>query len=286
MILLNQQQIDRIKKLVHDYSGILLERVATRQVERKIGQQMKRYGIVRFDDYCTVLSGSSHKNNVMDGLLAELTVNESFFFRNPGQFEFLYESYIPDLLASRSRSKPVSIWSAGCARGEEAYSIAMVASYFQHKMLGSLFRINAGDINNKNIRKAVEGHFNERSLRHNLEKYELELAISLGVRDENGGCIVADDLKKLVRFSHLNLKYQQGLKCLAGSDIIFCRNVLIYFDEEFRRKLVDHFWRYLNPGGILLLGESECMPKESKGFELISYKKAYAYKKISGKTST
>lgn len=286
MIPLNPLQKDRIKKLVHDYSGILLERVATRQVERKIDEQMKRYKIARFDDYCAILSSSSHNNNVMDGLLAELTINESFFFRNPGQFEFLYETYIPDLLASRSLSIPVRIWSAGCARGEEAYSIAMVASYFQQEIPGSLFMVNAGDINNKNIRKAVEGHFNERSLRNNLEKYELILSTSLGSRDESGGCIVADELKSLVRFSHLNLKYLQSLKCLAGSDIIFCRNVLIYFDEEFRRKLVDHFWRYINPGGILLLGESECLPKESEGFELISYKKAYAYKKISGKITT
>ena len=278
-MLLEKKQLEKIKTLIHDYSGILLERVSSRRIDEKILSQMKKHNISRIDDYCSMLAANTISNSIMDDLLAELTVNESYYFRNPGQFDYIIEQFLPSLFESRGVKNPVRIWSAGCARGEETYSIAMVAQYFIDKVPGCSFFINAGDINSKNLVFARKGEYSKRSLRNHIDRYEKMLGIRLGNRDDKGSCCVDSRLQSLVNFKKLNLKKIQNLKSFAGSDIIFCRNVLIYFDEQFRIELVNEFLKYLSPGGLLLLGESECIPKQCSGFELISYKGSYAYRK-------
>lgn len=279
MIRIDKKQIAHISKLVHDYSGIVIERVTTRQVEKKISDQMHRFGVAQVADYIRVLESFSHNPLAMDDLIADLTVSESYFFRNPAQFEFMRESLLPDFFSTRGYKFPFRIWSAGCSRGEEAYSIAMLVRHFQLKYPEAQFSINAGDINARNLQAAKEGIFNSRSLRDKLESFEKALGFSLGRRDDDGNCQISPELRNMVTFQKLNLKNTQSLKCLMGSDIIFCRNVLIYFDDKLRNQLVEEFFKYLNPGGFVFLGESECFPASKGGFELVSYKNTYAYRK-------
>lgn len=272
----------RIRELVHDYSGIVIERVAIRQLDKKLEEQMRAFGVVKVDDYIKILEAYEHNSKAMDELIAELTISESFFFRNPGQFDYMLEKLFPEIVAGRGTKIPVRIWSAGCSRGEEAYSIAMTANYFMRKVPGVRFNINAGDINSKNLAAAREATYNCRSLRDKLESFEERYGFALGDKDQDGNCVVSESLCSMLSFQKLNLKNLPGLKCLAGSDIIFCRNVLIYFDESLRKQLVDEFYRYLNPGGVVFLGESECFPGNNGNFELVNYKNSYAYRKPTG----
>jgi chemotaxis protein methyltransferase CheR len=215
----------------------------------------------------------------MDDLIADLTVSESFFFRNPGQFKYMLEVLLPEFFDRQGFQFPFRIWSAGCSRGEEAYSIAMVARKFQNQFAEARFSINAGDINSRNLQMAKEGVFCKRSLRDKLPEFEEFFGFSLGRCDESGNCVVNEELRKMIEFQRLNLKNLQSLKCLTGSDIIFCRNVLIYFDEHLRSLLFEDFFKYLNPGGVVFIGESECLPPLDIGFETINYKNSYAYRK-------
>lgn len=282
MISFDRKYKAMIRDLVHSYSGIVIERVAIRHLDKKLEEQMKLFGVSKIGDYISILQGYEYNPKAMDELIAELTVSESYFFRNPGQFRFLLEEFFPELMATRDYKIPIRIWSAGCSRGEEAYSIAMIAKYFMQKNPDVRFNINAGDINVRNLLIAKEASYNGRSTRDKLERFEEELGFFLGEKDQDGNCVVAQDLCAMVSFQKLNLKNLHGLKCLSGSDIIFCRNVLIYFDENLRRQLVDEFYRCLNPGGIVFLGESECFPGESGDFELINFKNSYAYRKPIG----
>ncbi len=279
MIHLDKHQKDQIKLLVHDYSGIVIERVASRQLHKKIEDQMKLFGIGRIDDYIKIISNYEYNSRAMEELIAEITVCESFFFRNPDQFRFLAEVLLPCLKNRLGASRAIRIWSAGCSRGEEAYSLAMTARHFSEKNPEIKFLISAGDINSKNLLAAKEAVYNCRSLRDKLAVFEEEFGFNLGERDLDGNCIVSQSLRDMVGFHKLNLKNLSGLKCLAGSDIIFCRNVLIYFDEKLRHELVREFYQLLNPGGVLFLGESECFPGNTGYFELISHRNSYAYKK-------
>ncbi|PKL50117.1 MAG: hypothetical protein CVV42_03770 [Candidatus Riflebacteria bacterium HGW-Riflebacteria-2] len=282
MILVAQKHIDRIRELVHNYSGIILERVTSRNVDKKIQNQMKNFGVNRADDYIIILEGFEHNSKAMDDLIAELTVSESYFFRNPIQFEYILETLLPELYKRNGSSMPIRVWSAGCSRGEEAYSLAMTMRCFQRQHPDVRFTINAGDINAKNLAAAREAVYGKRSLREKLTAFEERFGFELGERNEKGDCTVSDTLKEMVTLQKLNLKNIRGLNCLAGSDIIFCRNVLIYFDEHLRAQLAEKFYQCLNPGGVVFLGESECFSGTSDYFELVNYKKTYAYRKHNG----
>ena len=283
MIILQPTQIAKIENLIKEHSGIVLERVTSRNISSKIVEHMKQLGLFRFDDYMQILnSGGDEKPSLAD-LISELTISESSFFRNSGQFEYIYYKFLPELFAKKGNRHHIRIWSAGCAKGEEAYSLAMVARKFQMDHPGCEFQIFAGDINNKNLQLAREATYGERAFRNRIERFESLFDLKIGARDKSGNIRLDNEIKKLVSFRPLNLKKLQGLKCLAGSDIIFCRNVLIYFEEEFRRSLVKEFARLLTPGGLLCLGESECLPKDINSFELINHKNSYCYQKPTGK---
>jgi len=282
MTIIAPKQIARIRELVHNYSGIILERVTSRSVDKKIQNQMKHFGVSKTDDYITILEGFEHNSKAMDDLIADLTVSESYFFRNPAQFEYILETLLPELYKRNGSSMPIRVWSAGCSRGEEAYSLAMTMMCFQLKHPDARFTINAGDINAKNLIAAREAVYNKRSLREKLAIFEARFGFKLGEKNEKGECIVADQIKAMVTLQKLNLKNIRGLNCLAGSDIIFCRNVLIYFDESLRAQLAEKFYQCLNPGGVVFLGESECFSGVSDYFELVNYKKTYAYRKHNG----
>lgn len=282
MTVIAAKHIDRIRELVHSYSGIILERVTSRNVDKKIQSQMKHFGVTSPDDYVMILEGFEYNSKAMDELIAELTVSESYFFRNPVQFEYILEKLLPELQQHHGSGTPVRVWSAGCSRGEEAYSLAMTLHYFQRHHPDFKFTINAGDINAKNLAAAREAVYGKRSLREKLKIFEERFDFELGERDEKGECRVADEIKAMVTLQKLNLKNIRGLNCLAGSDIIFCRNVLIYFDEQLRLQLAEKFYQCLNPGGVVFLGESECFSGVSDYFELVNYKKIYAYKKPYG----
>lgn len=279
MIYIEKRKIDHISKLVHEYSGIVVERVTTRQVEKKIADQMLHFKVSRLDDYISILESFNHNPLAMDDLIADLTVSESFFFRNPGQFNYMLDVLLPEYFDRNGCQFPFRIWSAGCSRGEEAYSIAMTARYYQNRFPEARFTINAGDINSRNLQLAREAVFGSRSLRDKLPDFELFFGFPLGKRDQNGNCVVSEELRRMIEFQRLNLKNLQSLKCLTGSDIIFCRNVLIYFDEHLRNQLFEEFYKYLNPGGVVFLGESECLPAVNQGFETINHNNSYAYRK-------
>lgn len=283
MIVLQKRQLEKVETLIKDYSGIIIERVTSRDISNKILEQMQALGVVKFEDYLCLLDSGIEDKPVLADLISELTISESFFFRNSGQFEFIYQKFLPELFAAKGQRHPVRIWSAGCARGEEAYSIAMIARRFKLDHPDCTFHIYAGDINSKNIARAKEAVYGPRAFRNRVERFEALLDMPLGKNDPQGNFVLREDIKNMVHFCRLNLKQLHGLKCLAGSDIIFCRNVLIYFAEDFRKILIREFARYLAPGGILCLGESECLPKAVEDFELVSYKNSYCYQKPSGK---
>jgi chemotaxis protein methyltransferase CheR len=282
MMVLQKKQIAAIEELIQSYSGILLERVTSRGISSKIIEHMQALGITRFEDYLMALDSGMGVKPALAELISELTISESYFFRNPDQFDFLLNHYLPENFKTRGSRHPFRIWSAGCAKGEEAYSLVLIAEIFRQLHPACNFHIYAGDINQKNVFRAKEGHYGPRALRKQTKAFAERLNIEIGIPDSEDGFYMPDNLKSMVRFRNLNLKQIHSLKCLAGSDIIFCRNVLIYFKEEFRKTLIEEFFRLLLPGGLLCLGESECLPNGINEFEILNHKNSYCYRKPAG----
>lgn len=281
MIILNKNHLKKIEKLVHEYSGILFARIATKQLEAKIVSQMKKSHFSNVETYISALTPQFGKTAEMDDLVSELTVSESSFFRNPDHFEYLLNNILPNLYKNRKlRNIPIRIFSAGCACGEEPYSIAFIVRQFISEHPDLLVRILAGDINSKNINHAKRGIYQDTSKLSKANVFEETLQNTIFDRTVKGQCKVLPEIQSFVQFTRLNLRDIPRLQCISGSDIIFCRNVLIYFDEQLKLKLVNEFYKRLNPGGILLIGEGECLPRNVDKFQLIKCgKNAYGYQK-------
>lgn len=282
MIYIDEKLIDKISSLVHSYSGICLESSNKRLLEKKIEAQMNLLSITDANDYIFVLEAYKSNSKALDDLATALTTSETYFFRNPNQFNYMLVHLLPDIRALKLPFQPIKIWSLGCSHGEEAYSIAMTAKYFNTVSAGVKFNISAGDLNQNNLQTAKKGVYPKRSVSNHLDSFEQKFGFKCGQRMANGGYTVDSGFKELISFCKVNLNNTESLNYLKGSDIIFCRNVLIYFDFELRKKLFDIFFKSLNAGGALFLGETECVYAGRRDFKAIKYKNAVIYKKVCG----
>ncbi len=279
MIIIKENHYKTISKIIKDYSGIVLERIPQKKVEKKLLEQMHQLNCHDISNYIDLLKDNRTSSVTIDDFIGEITISESYIFRNPKQFEYLINDFFPKFFKDNNYKYPLRIWSAGCSHGEEPYSLAMIAKDFQQKHPNARFTINAGDINKNSLKTAKNGIYDSKSLQGKIEFFEKKLGFSIGKYDEEGNCNISEDIKEKVDFHWLNLKNISSLKIMQGSDIIFCRNVLIYFDDVLRNKLLNKFFDCLNPKGLLFIGESECFPFPDNRFELLDNQGSYAYKK-------
>ena len=279
MIIISQNNYKTISKTAKDYAGIVLDRIPQKRVEKKILEQMHLLDCRNIDNYIDLLKDYNHNSLTIDDFISEITISESYFFRNPRQFDYLIHKFFPEFFKANKNQFPLRIWSAGCSHGEEPYSLAMIAKDYQQKNPNAKFTINAGDINKNNLKIAKKGVYSSKSFKGKIESFEEKLGFSIGKSDEKGNCVISDELKNLVDFHWLNLKNISSLKIMQGSDIIFCRNVLIYFDDVLRNKLLETFYNCLTPNGLLFIGESECYSLPDNKFETIHNQGSYAYRK-------
>jgi len=282
MIRISPQHRSRLAEFVREYAGILLSRVSTRGLDEKIGKHAEELGLRSMEDYLALIT-SGIGSHARDDLMSRITVGESFFFRNPGQFKYLAQTLLPAIWSEKKKLglNVIRIWSAACATGEEAYSLAYIADWFKRRDGGVQIEVVATDINQRLLEQARLAEYRGRSFRRQSREIRDEFDLPIPADDsENATFRVSEGIMRLVRFQIQNLKDLGGLKSHAGSDIIMCRNVLIYFDEEFRQLLVRTFHGLLNTGGMLFLGETESLPPMPGVFELKSCNGAYGYRKI------
>ena len=283
MIIIEKEHYNTISKAIKEYAGIVLERIPQNRVEKKIIDQMKHLNCHNINDFVELLKNCNNNSKIMDSFISEITISESYIFRNPKQFEYMINQFFPEFFKNNNFEFPLRIWSAGCSHGEEPYSIAMVAKDFKRKNPKAKFVINAGDIDKTCLLEAQKGVYKSKSMHGKIEFFEHKLGFHIGKHDKNGNCLISQDIKDMVDFHWLNLKNISKLKIMQGSDIIFCRNVLIYFDEVLRKKILETFYDYLNPNGLLFIGESECFSFPENTFELLDTKGSYAYRKPGSK---
>ena len=283
MIIINKDHYKAISKAIREYAGIVLERIPQNRVEKKIIDHMKRLDCHNINDFIELIKNYYNNSKIMESFISEITISESSIFRNPKQFEYMLTQFFPTFFKKNKYEFPLRIWSAGCSHGEEPYSIAIIAKDFKQKNPEANFVINAGDIDKTCLLDAKKGIYKTKAIKDKIEFFEKKVGFSIGNHDKNGYCSISQDIKDMVDFHWLNLKNISKLKIMQGSDVIFCRNVLIYFDEVLRKKILESFFDCLNPNGLLLIGESECFSFPSNTFELVDNKGSYAYRKPGSK---
>jgi chemotaxis protein methyltransferase CheR len=244
-------------------------------LEKRVARRMRSLELASFAAYHYQLRSAGPTGGELPQLIDELTTNETYFFREHAQLRALIGEIAPEVIAERRASGigPLSIWSAGCSSGEEPYSIVIMALEAGLRP-GVDLRVYGSDISRRMLRKGRQGIYREASFRetdpHLREKYFAE---------KDGLWKISDRVKNQVELIHLNLLDRSKIALLGQMDVILCRNVIIYFDTEAKRDLIQMFWEKLRPGGHLLLGHSESLINLSSSFELRHLRSELVYRR-------
>jgi chemotaxis protein methyltransferase CheR len=273
----------QIRDLVYKVSGIF-------QLEEKLyllvdgcGRRMKQLGVRTPREYWDLLTASASRDAELRQLLNELTIGETCLFRSQPQMDALRKVILPELVAEKAKQvvKRLRIWSAGCSTGEEPYTLAMnMLEESEHLLKGWTVEILATDLNDRSVETAKAGIYGDYALRSTTDYYKRKYFSPVDEKKMQ----VRPEVKKLITFSRLNLQDNSKMLFMKGIDLVFCCNVLIYFDGPSKSKVIDHFFSNLNFGGYFFLGTSESLLKLNDKFHLVHFPGAIGYWKPSLKS--
>lgn len=251
-----------LAKLVGEKTGIVLADHKKDMVYGRVARRVRALGLKTVKQYCDFLSRSDGETEIFDFVNA-VTTNLTRFFREAHHFEHLGEEVFSDMLENPPPGKRVRIWSAGCSSGMEAYSIAMTAFDSIPDIKNWDFKILATDIDTSMLRRGSEGIYQKKDMEGIPPEYRKRFILKYG-GSESGQYAVSEDVKKLITFKRLNFLDKWPVK--GPFDVIFCRNVVIYFDKETQKEIFGKFAGLLKQDGWLYVGHSENISRITSEF--------------------
>lgn len=262
-----------LRDAIYKRSGMWFADSSKYLLQKRLSPRAKELNFDSFQKYFYFLQYDPRSDAEYDQIYDLVTTNETYFFREPAQLTAFVEEIIPDLL-SRKPVKKIRIWSAGCSSGEEPYSIAMLlseAGWYEH----AAFEIFASDINQQVLARARKGQYRENAFRAT----DPTVRDRYFSREPDASWRIRDEIRNRVQFGRLNLYDEARVSLLGHLDLVFCRNVIIYFDDASKRVVVSNFYNRLIEGGYLLLGHSESLISLSTQFKLRHLKHDMVYQK-------
>lgn len=274
------QEFLLLREFIKEECGILLGNDKAYLIESRLSDLAKDSGCKTFGDYYLKLKHSSRSGVLRGQMVDAISTNETLWFRDQHPFEVLQECLLPQFHQEKIAGKRsgIDIWSAACSTGQEPYSIAMTildfrpakgpeGAYLEHT------KIFASDISTTILAAAESGKYDSLAVKRGLGSRHLQRYF----KENNNQWIVCDKVKEMVAFSQLNLK-DPVYGIIGPFDVIFLRNVIIYFDDEFKKILFDRLARLLSPGGYMFLGTGETVNNYTDRFEILEHKKAMYYR--------
>ena len=271
----------KIRDLIYQVAGIFQPDNKLRFLEDRCQRRMKEVGAATFRDYYECLTIKPIRQPEMVSLLNEITVGETCFFRNQPQLEALRRVVLPKILETKSAlpMRNLRIWSAGCSTGEEPFTLSMIMLEEAAGLLkGWTFEIVATDLNERSLSHCKQGIYGEYSTR-NLTPYFRQKYF----QPVDNQLQVSNQLKSCVSFSRINLFDNARMAFMKSMDIVFCCNVLIYFDVASKRHVIQHYYNNLLAHGYLFLGHSESLYGVCDDFRLVHLPSTTAYMKADRK---
>lgn len=269
-----QEEFVLLRDFIYEKSGIFYAEGKKYLLENRLKNRLNETGAGSFENYYYYIRYNDPRGRELHRLFDVVTTNETYFFRNEKQLES-FKHLVRRLLERPAASSPLRIWSAGCATGEEAYTLAIMLHQLGEEMSREIsYVINATDISINSLEAAKRGIFGDYAMRH----------VPQDLRDryfsfQGGGYVIRDEIKKYVRIDFMNLNDSASYRKYSEMDVIFCRYVLIYFDEVAKRKVLDSLFDCLRPGGYLAVGHSEMLYPFSCSFRPIPAEGAGLYVK-------
>ena len=273
---MSDEAFRQIREFIYQQCGIFFPDNKKYLLEGRLGKRLQFLNLSDFEAYLQFLKYGTKRMDEIRFFFEAITINETFFFRNEPQFEAFEQTLVPSVLASRgSNTGKLRIWSAASSSGEEAYTLAMLfLERIKPRYPGLDIEIVGTDINQAVVETARKGVYRDYSIR-NMPKYFLDKYFVT----EDSRYHLRDEVKRLVRFENLNLYDRSRMKVMTNFDIIYCCNVLIYFDAQSKIQVVSNLYDSLRRGGFLFIGYAESLHGISTAFKLINFAKTVAYKK-------
>lgn len=257
---LNDRQFKKISRIVYDYSGIDLKRGKEALVRARLAKRLRILGMTGVEEYMTHIE-SAEGADELRAMLDIMTTNKTGFFREVEHFKYMEMEILPRLKNSRMR-----FWSAACSSGEEPYSIAISLMEKLRGIESKDVLILATDISSGMLKKVKDAVYSEENIR-DLPKAFLHKYFNKVQKNPSIFYKVKDNVRSIVRVAWLNLMENWPMK--GTFNVIFCRNVMIYFDRPTQEKLINRFYEYLEPGGHLFVGHSEGLSGVQHNFNYI-----------------
>jgi len=271
---LSEEEFTKFCEFFYRKTGILFESKKKYFVERRLSERIVKSNNKDFREYFLALRFEPGGEE-MQSLVNAMTVNETYFFREDYQLKALIDGIMPEITGRKRRGESVRVWSMPCSSGEEPYSLAIAMLEFWSDVDHYEVEILASDIDSSILTDARAGIFSERSLQrlpsHLLSKYFTRFSADKYK--------ISDDLRGSISFSKANIIDPMQMAHYRGLDVIFCRNLLIYFDDVSRREAVEALYDCLAPGGYVCLGHSESMSRISPLFQPRKFGEAIVYQK-------
>jgi chemotaxis protein methyltransferase CheR len=262
---MTQAEFARFSEFIIGQCGIKMPPSKKIMLEARLQKRLRALGVPSFGEYYQHIHSESGRDELIH-MLDAVTTNKTDFFREPVHFQYLAQTILPQELSELERSKrrdrPFFLWSAGCSTGEEPYTLAMVLSEFANQHPALRFSIIATDISTRVLDRARDGIYDEDRIAAVPPVLKQRYVLRSKDRGKNLVRIVPE-LRDAVQFKRLNLM-EESFSFSEPLDVIFCRNVIIYFDRDTQERLISRFCRVLKPDGHLFLGHSESV----HGFDL------------------
>ncbi len=273
--MLTDMDLDRIRTLIYDKTGIYFEVKKDYFLKTRVMQRVRELKCNTFMEYYGQLL-YAQQDVELARLIEELTINETYFFRDFPQLQGFAENVLPAYLAKKRKMNDYSlnVWSAACSTGEEPYTLSIIMQEMIDDLRNWRLRVCATDIDRKVLRHARLGLYGERSMRDTPIPYRQKY-----FRELPDGSQVLPEAAGLVSFEQINLIDKIAMRRKMGFDFIFCRNVLIYFDDDSRKRVLASLYDALNPGGYVFLGHAESVGRITASFVLERIGDFLCYKK-------
>lgn len=262
-----------LRDMVNVHFGLHFDDSGLYLFERRLAERVAALELSNFDEYYKYLRFNANGRRELEEAIETLTTKETYFFRQEYQLRAFQNELLPRIARANAASRQVSVWSAGCSTGEEAYTIAMLMLQ-SGTMYNWDMRVIGSDLSKNSVAFARRGVYRGASFRTMSEQL-----LNRYFTRADGGYQVIDSVRRICHFGQLNLLDNVRASNVGRVDAIFCRNVLIYFDEQKKKRVIDTLYQRLVPGGYLLLGHSESLLNVSTAFELVHLKEDLVYRK-------
>jgi chemotaxis protein methyltransferase CheR len=270
---ITEDELRRLAEFLYRRTGMVFTETKRYYVERRISERIVATSNQSFAGYFVYLR--SDVRDEVEHLINAFTVNETYFYREDHQLACLSADLLKERVAGKRHGDTIRIWSVPCSTGEEPYSIAIWLLENWKDVDAYDIEIVGSDIDTRVLESAAEGIFGKRA----LMRLSPELVNRYFLRLDDERWQILDDLRQSVRFSRVNLIETKETRPQGRFDVIFCRNVLIYFDDESRRVAAENLYDSLLPGGFICLGHTESMSRISPLFEVCRYSGAIVYRR-------